>query len=50
LKTHAVAKLRCAVLPHTPFSQDVAASDFLLFGALRGAIHGKEFGDDDIVI
>jgi hypothetical protein len=26
-----------------------APSDFLFFGALRGAVHGKRFGDDDMV-
>jgi hypothetical protein len=26
-----------------------ASSDFLFFGALRGAVRGKSFGDDEMV-
>jgi len=31
------------------FQPRCAPSDFLFFGALRGAVRGKRFGDDDMV-
>jgi hypothetical protein len=38
------------VLPHPPYSPDLAPSDFHIFGALKDAIHGKRFGGNDEVI
>jgi histone-lysine N-methyltransferase SETMAR len=35
------------VLPHPPYSPDLAPSDFHLLGALNDAIRGKRFGSDD---
>jgi histone-lysine N-methyltransferase SETMAR len=50
LKTQeAITKLGWTVLPHPPYSPDLA-SDFHLFGALKDAIHGKRSGSDDEVI
>jgi histone-lysine N-methyltransferase SETMAR len=39
-----------AVLPHPPYSQDLALSDFHLFGSLKDALHGTRFEDDNRVI
>jgi hypothetical protein len=46
----AITNLGWTVLPHTPYSPDLAPSDFHLFEALKDAIHGKRFGSDDEVI
>jgi len=35
---------------HTLYKPDLAASDFYLFGALKGAIRGKRFGSEDEVL
>ena len=51
LKTQeAIIKLRWTVLPHPPYCQDLIPSDFQLFWALKGALHGKRFGSDDKAI
>jgi histone-lysine N-methyltransferase SETMAR len=51
LKTQdAITKLGWTVLPHPPYSPDLAPSVFHLFGALKHAIHGKRFGSYDKVI
>jgi len=48
LKTQeAVSKLRWTVLHPTPYTPDLAPSDFHLFGALKDAICLKRFGSDD---
>jgi transposase len=46
----AITNLGWTVLPHTPYSPDLAPSDFHLFEALKDAIRGKRFGSDDEVI
>jgi len=38
------------VLPHPPYSPDLAPSDFHLFGPLKDALHGTRFEDDESVI
>jgi hypothetical protein len=38
------------VLPHTPYSANLASSDFHLFGSLKGAIRGKRFASYDRVM
>ena len=43
-------KLGWTVLPHLPYSPDLAPSDFHFFGALKDAIRGKRFESDDEVI
>jgi hypothetical protein len=51
LKTQeAITKLGWTVLPHPPYSSDLAPSDFHLFGALKDVIRGKRFGSNDEVI
>jgi histone-lysine N-methyltransferase SETMAR len=45
----AITKLRWTVLPHPPYSPDLAPSDLHLFGALEDAIRGKSFGSDEII-
>jgi hypothetical protein len=38
------------VLPHPPYSPDLAPSDFHLFGPLKDALRGTRFEDDESVI
>jgi len=45
-----IPELGRIVLPFPPRSLDLAPSHFLLFGAFKGAICGKRFGNDDEVI
>jgi len=47
-----IAKLRSfkwEVLQHTPYSPDLAPSDFHLFGPLNQNLSGESFPDDDAV-
>ena len=37
------------VLPHPPYSPDLAPSDFHLFGPMKRYLGGKHFTDDDEV-
>lgn len=37
------------VLPHPPYSPDVAPTDFKLFRSLQNALRGKEFENEDEV-
>jgi len=46
----AITKLGRTVLPHSPYSPDLASSDFHLFKALKDALCGKRLGSDDEVI
>jgi hypothetical protein len=46
----AIKILGWTVLPHKPYSADLASSDFDFFGALKGAIRGKRFGSFDRVM
>jgi hypothetical protein len=51
LKTReAIRKFGWTVLPHPPYSPHLTPSDFILFGALKDAIHGTKFETDDNVI
>jgi len=45
-----IPELGTTVLPFPPRSLDRAPSHFLFFGAFKGAICGKRFGNDDEVI
>ncbi|KDR07625.1 Histone-lysine N-methyltransferase SETMAR, partial [Zootermopsis nevadensis] len=45
-----ITKLGWTVLPHPPYSPDLAPSDFHLFGPLKDAIRGTRFEDDESVI
>ena len=38
------------MLPHPPYSPDLAPSDFHLFGPLKDALRGTRFEDDESVI
>jgi histone-lysine N-methyltransferase SETMAR len=42
-------KLQWAVLPHPPYSPELAPLDFHLFKALKDAIYGTKSEDDDKV-
>jgi histone-lysine N-methyltransferase SETMAR len=46
----AITELQCSVLPHPPYSPDLAPSDYHLFSPLKDAIYGKKFEDNDEVI
>lgn len=46
----AITKLGWTVLPHPPYSPDLAPSDFHLFGPLKDALRGTRFEDDEGVI
>jgi histone-lysine N-methyltransferase SETMAR len=43
-------KLKWNVLPHPPYSPDLAPSDYHLFGSLKKHLDGKIFCNDDEVI
>jgi hypothetical protein len=38
------------VFPHSPYSPDLAPSDFHLFAPLKDALRGTRFEDDESVI
>ena len=42
--------LRFELLPHPPYSPDLAPSDFYLFADLKKMLQGKRFSSDDEVI
>jgi histone-lysine N-methyltransferase SETMAR len=42
----AITKLQWTVLPHPPYSPDLAPSDYHLFSPLKDAIRGKKFEDE----
>jgi histone-lysine N-methyltransferase SETMAR len=46
----AIARFGWNVLPHPPYSPDLAPSDFHLSGPLNDALRGTRFEDDEIVI
>ena len=35
------------VLPHPPYSPDLAPSDYILFRSLQNSLNGKNFNNDD---
>lgn len=39
--------LKYEILPHPPYSPDLAPSDFYLFGKLKDHLRGRHFHDDD---
>jgi hypothetical protein len=43
-------KLKWDVLPHPPYSPDLAPSDYHLFGPMQGFLGGKRFRNNDEVI
>ena len=48
--TSTLAKFGWTVLPHPPYSPDLAPSDFHLLGPLKDGLRGQHFPDDDAVI
>jgi transposase len=46
----AITELQWTVLPHPPYSPDLAPSDYHLFSPLKDAISEKKFEDDEEVI
>ena len=46
----AITKFGWTVLHNTPYSPDLAPSDFHLFGPLKDALRGTRFDDDESVI
>jgi hypothetical protein len=46
----AIKKLQWTVLPHPPYSPDLAPTYYHLFCPLRDAIRGKKFEDDEEAI
>ena len=47
--TAEIAAKGWTVLPHPPYSPDLAPSDFFLFGPLKDFLRGQKFNDDDEV-
>ncbi|KAK7862353.1 hypothetical protein R5R35_006926 [Gryllus longicercus] len=45
-----ISKLKWDLLPHPPYSPDLAPSDFYLFGQLKSHLQGMRFADNDAVI
>ena len=41
---------RCEILPHPPYSPDMAPSDFYLFPKLKSHLHGSQYGSNEGVI
>jgi histone-lysine N-methyltransferase SETMAR len=50
MSREAITKLQWTVLPHPPYSPDLAPSDYHIFSPLKDAIGGKTFEDDEEVI
>jgi histone-lysine N-methyltransferase SETMAR len=46
----AITKLQWTVLPHPPYSPDLAPSGYHIFSPLKDAIRRKKFEDDEEVI
>jgi histone-lysine N-methyltransferase SETMAR len=46
----AIAKFGWTVLPHSPYSPDLAPSDFHSFGPLKDTLRGTRFQDDESMI
>jgi len=45
-----IANLGWTVLPHPPFSPDLAPSDFHLFGPIKDGLRGQHFPSNDAVV
>ena len=48
--TECETKFSWTVLPHLPYSPDLAPSDFYLFGSLKNGLRGQSFVDNNAVI
>src|SRR6476619_7374733 len=47
--TSAIVEKGWTILPHPPYSPDLAPSDFHIFGPLKDYLRGQQFVDDDAV-
>ena len=45
-----LSELGYELLPHLPYSPDLAPSDYSLFADLKKMLHGKRFGSNEKVI
>jgi hypothetical protein len=45
-----IQKLKWNVLPHPPYSPELAPSDYHLFGPVKGYLGGKRFRNNEEVI
>lgn len=45
-----LSELRFELLPHPPYSPDLAPSDYFLFSNLKKHLQGKSYGSNDKVI
>ena len=45
-----IANLGWTVLPHPPYSLDLAPSDFHLFRLIKDGLHGQHFSSNEVVI
>jgi hypothetical protein len=45
----AIQKLNFELLPHPPYSRNLAPSDYHLFGSLKKALQGRRFGSNEEV-
>jgi hypothetical protein len=50
LTMETLLKLKWDVLPHPPYSPDLALSDYHLFGPMKGVLGGKRLRNNDEVI
>ena len=46
----AVTECEFEILPHPPYSPDMAPSDFYLFPKLKPHLHGTQYGSNEVVI
>jgi hypothetical protein len=46
----AITKIRWSVLPHPPYSPNLAPSDYHIFGELKDSIRGTEFKDNAFLV
>ena len=42
----AITSFGWTIMPHLPYSPDLAPSDYHLFGAMKDALRGKHYGND----
>jgi len=45
-----IANLAWTVLPHPPYSPDLAPSDYHLFGLMKDGLRGRHFPSNDAVV
>jgi transposase len=48
--TQTATRLGLTILPHPPYSPDIAPSDFYLFGLLKGKLKGKDFESESQLV